>query len=95
MWAIYEHLNAELIRSGLGRMSRPYEKLSGRVHMMGTTRMGNSPKRSYTDAHGGMHGTENLYVAGSSVLLAAGGVDPTPTIVALSLRLAAYLAGRK
>lgn len=92
--AIYEHLNAELIRSGLGHMSKSHKKSTGRVHMMGTTRMGNSPKQSCTGAHGRMHGTENLYVAGSSVFLTVGGDGPTPTIVALSLRFVAYLTGK-
>ena len=63
--------------------------------MMGTTRMGNNPDTSVTDAQGRVHGVENLYIAGSSLFPAAAGAHPTLTIVALSLRLADHLAGSK
>ena len=63
--------------------------------MMGTTRMGSDPKLSVTDAQGQVHGVKNLYVAGSSLFPAAAAANPTFTIVALSLRLAAHLAERE
>ncbi len=91
--AAYEHLNTELVRSGLGRMSTPrVKRLRGGGHMMGSTRMGTDPKRSCTDSSGRVHGLENLYVAGSSLFPAAAAANPTLTIVALSLRLAVHLA---
>ena len=96
--AAYEHLNTELIRSGLGRMSLPRKIRhinSGGGHMMGSTRMGIDPKRSCTDSSCRVHGVENLYVAGSSLFPAVGAANPTLTIVALSLRLAAHLARMK
>lgn len=91
--AACEHLNTELVRSGLGRMSisKP-RRWSGGGHMMGSTRMGIDPKRSCTDSSGRVHGVENLYVAGSSLFPAVAAANPTLTIVALSLRLAAHLA---
>lgn len=89
----YDRLNAELIRSGLGRMGPPQEKrLYEAGHMIGSTRMGTDPKRSCTDSTGRVHGVENLYVAGSSIFPAVTAANPTLTIVALSLRLAAHLA---
>ena len=93
--AAAEHLNAELVRSGIGRMSiLPKELLLvGGGHMMGTTRMGYNPDSSVTDAQGRVHGVENLYVAGSSLFPAAAAANPTLTIVALALRLADHLAG--
>jgi len=39
-----------------------------------------------------VHGMENLFVAGSSVFPTAGFANPTLTVLALSLRLADYLA---
>ena len=95
--AAAEHLNAELVRSGIGRMSiLPKElRLGGGGHMMGTTRMGDNPNTSVTDAQCRVHGVENLYVAGSSLFPAAGAANPTLTIVALALRLADHLAESK
>lgn len=63
--------------------------------MMGSTRMGIDPKRPCTDSSCRVHGVENLYVAGSSLFPAVGAANPTLTIVALSLRLAAHLARMK
>ena len=89
-----ELLNSELVRSGLGRLSILPEKfkIEGGGHMMGTTRMGNDPDNSVTDAWGRVHGIENLYVAGSSLFPAAAAANPTLTIVALALRLADHIA---
>jgi choline dehydrogenase-like flavoprotein len=55
-------------------------------HHMGTTRMHDEPRRGVVDRDGRVHGTSNLYVAGSSVFPTFGGVNPTLTIVALALR---------
>ena len=95
--AAAEFLNAELVRSGLGRMSiLPKDfGIAGSGHMMGTTRMGNNPDTSVTDAQGRVHGVENLYVAGSSLFPAAAAANPTLTIVALALRIADHLARSK
>ena len=91
VWAAYESLNTELVRSGLGRMKIRKPRPWG-GHMMTSTRMGIDPKRSCTDSSGRVHGVENLYVADSSLFPAVGAANPTLTIVALSLRLAAHLA---
>ena len=62
---------------------------------MGSTRMGDDPGNSVTDAQGRVHGIENLYVAGSSLFPSAAAANPTLTIVALSLRLADYMSRRQ
>ncbi len=95
--AACDHLNAELVRSGLGRMGIRPEKfnIAGGGHMMGSTRMGDDPGNSVTDAQGRVHGMENLYVAGSSLFPSAAAANPTLTIVAMSLRLADYLSRRQ
>ena len=94
--AAHDYVNAELIRSGIGRLGVPREvKIhEGGGHMIGSTRMGKDPSNSVTDAHARVWGMKNLYLAGSSLFPAAGAANPTFTILALSLRLADHLAGR-
>ena len=94
--AIYDRINGELVRSGLGRLGlyRPQGILHGGGHLMGTTRMGSDPSVSVADVNAGVHGVRNLYLAGSSLFPAAGAANPTFSILALSLRLADRLAGR-
>jgi choline dehydrogenase-like flavoprotein len=41
-----------------------------------------------------VHGIANLYIAGSSVFPTSGSANPTLTIVALALRLAAHFKER-
>ena len=60
-------------------------------HHMGTTRMAESPREGVVDADCRVHGTANLFVAGSSVFPSTGNANPTLTIVALALRLADHL----
>jgi choline dehydrogenase-like flavoprotein len=62
-------------------------------HQMGTTRMSADPKFGVVDRNQKLHGLRNLHVAGSSVFSTGGGVNPTLTIVALSLRLGEHPAG--
>jgi len=64
-------------------------------HHMGTTRMHDDPARGVVDRDCRVHGVENLFIAGSSVFPSAGFANPTLTIVALSLRLAAYLRAQR
>ncbi|MDQ1535067.1 MAG: hypothetical protein QOF28_2828 [Actinomycetota bacterium] len=63
-------------------------------HHMGTTRMHADPTRGVVDTDCKVHGTDNLYIAGSSVFPAVGYSNPTLTILALTLRLADHLASR-
>jgi choline dehydrogenase-like flavoprotein len=60
-------------------------------HVMGTTRMGTDPRTSVVDAHGRMHGFDNVVVADSSVFATSAGYGPTLTLVALAARAAAAL----
>lgn len=61
-------------------------------HHMGGTRMGTDPTTSVVDENLKVHGLDNLYVAGSSVFPTGGYVNPTFSIMQLSLRLADHLA---
>jgi len=63
-------------------------------HHMGTTRMASNKRDGVVDENCCVFGTDNLYMAGSSVFSASGGKNPTGTIVVLSLRLADYLTNK-
>jgi choline dehydrogenase-like flavoprotein len=68
------------------------DTIVGAFHHMGTTRMATDPHRGVVDADCRVHGTANLYIAGSSVFPTSGVANPTFTLVALAARLSAHLA---
>jgi choline dehydrogenase-like flavoprotein len=101
----YELLGKEMGRAGLGRvqlmdwlLDRDDDKwpdiLSGGWHHMGTTRMHENPKQGVVDANCKVHGLANLFVAGGAVYPTGGAVNPTLTVVAMSLRLSDHLRKR-
>ena len=53
--------------------------------------MADDPTRGVVDADCRVHGTRNLYVAGSSVFPTSGAANPTLTLVALAWRLGIHL----
>jgi choline dehydrogenase-like flavoprotein len=73
-------------------------RIDGSFHAVGTMRMGDDPRSSVVTRDCRVHGFENLWIAGSSVMPTAGAVTVTFTAVALALRLAGRiseeLAGR-
>jgi choline dehydrogenase-like flavoprotein len=89
----------ELGRLGLGRLRIPEAEdrkmwsqyIFGGGHHMGTTRMSDDPSFGVVDRNGRVHGTANLFVAGSSVFSTSGYANPTLTIVALANRLADHI----
>jgi choline dehydrogenase-like flavoprotein len=60
-------------------------------HHVGTTRMAADPAEGVVDRNCLVHGTTNLYVAGSSVFPTGGCANPTFMIVALAHRLVDHL----
>lgn len=60
-------------------------------HLMGTARMGDDPSRSVTDGFGRAHDVPNLFIADGSLFTTSAGVNPTPTIQALALRVADHI----
>lgn len=60
-------------------------------HHMGTCRMGDNPRTNVVNRNLRVHGTRNLFVAGSSVFVTSGAAHPTLSLTALSLRLSDYL----
>jgi len=101
MRTFYQLLGREMGRTGTGRVQirdwllsddRTWPSfISGGWHHMGTTRMSADPKQGVVDANCRVHGLANLYIAGAAVYPTAGAVNPTLTLVALSLRLADHL----
>ncbi len=92
-----------LIRTGLGRMqmepalwdleTTEHLPLDFFSHHMGGARMSLSSDTGVVDADCKVHGSKNLYVAGSGVFATGGHANPTFTIVQLALRLADHLIG--
>tara|TARA_B100001971_G_C17998074_1_gene435810 strand:- start:40 stop:729 length:690 start_codon:yes stop_codon:yes gene_type:complete len=61
-------------------------------HLMGTARMGDDPENSVVDKWGQAHDVDNLFVVDGSVFVTSAAVNPTPTIQAIALRTADYIA---
>jgi gluconate 2-dehydrogenase alpha chain len=60
-------------------------------HAFGGTRMGDDPAASVVDRFGFLHDVPNVAVVGASTFPTAGGVNPTLTLQALTLRSARHL----
>ncbi len=99
---IMEVLGQQVGVAGIGRV-RLHEQLRDKNdpsmpantspgwHHQGTTRMSEDPKKGVVDANCKVHGIENLFAAGSSCFPNGGAVNPTLSIVALSIRLADHI----
>ena len=61
------------------------------AHTLGTTRMSVNPASGVVDADCRVHGMENLYVTGGSVLPTSSHVNPTLMLLSLTVRLADHL----
>jgi len=57
-------------------------------HVLGGLRMGDDPSAAVCDRWGKFHDLDNLYCADGSVFPTGSGYNPTPTIIALALRIA-------
>jgi choline dehydrogenase-like flavoprotein len=64
-------------------------------HHIGTARMGSDPRSSVVDADCRVHGIDNLFIASSATFPTSGQANPTLTVAALALRLAAHLDLRR
>jgi choline dehydrogenase-like flavoprotein len=60
-------------------------------HVCGTCRFGTDPKSSVLDAQNRAHQVDNLYVVDSSFFPSSAGLNPSLTIAANALRVAAHL----
>jgi choline dehydrogenase-like flavoprotein len=92
-------ITSEFARLGLGRViENPWpadggwpEGIVGGPHHMGTTRMSDDPSTGVVDRNCRVHGVDGLYIAGSSIFPTGGHANPTLTILAFALRLAAHI----
>jgi hypothetical protein len=62
------------------------------THLYGTARMGDDPEKSVVNRWGISHDIPNLAIVDGSVFVTTGGINPTSSIAALSLRTAEYIA---
>jgi choline dehydrogenase-like flavoprotein len=99
---IYEIIGQQAGATGVGRVKLLDElwddqinslpkSTSGGWHHMGTTRMSEDPKDGVVDKDCKVHSINNLFIAGASCFPTGAGVNPTFTIVALSIRLADHI----
>ena len=65
--------------------------LEGVGHQNGTCRMGHDPASSVLDPNCKAHALDNLYVVDASCFPSASAVNPSLTIVANSIRIAAHI----
>ena len=92
-----ELLGESLRDAGIGEVvptlseSSPPPPVYGNWHHLGTTRMHRDPAHGVVDERCRVHGVDNLYISGGSVLPTGGYANPTLTIAALALRLADHL----
>jgi choline dehydrogenase-like flavoprotein len=69
----------------------PPDSPPGSRHIMGTLRFGADPTTSVCDANGRFHDVGNLFAADGSLFPTSSGFNPTLTITALSMRVAAAM----
>lgn len=94
---VSEYIAKELKKNNLGRLkapiwvndnNNPVGDRTGTAHYSGMTRMSDSKKKGVVDKNLLHHDLSNLYISSSSVFPTDSFVNPTFTIIALSLRLA-------
>ncbi len=65
------------------------------IHLMGTARMSEDPRRGVTDGHGGFHGVDGLMIADASLFPGPTGLNPMLTVIALAARNAKHLVDHR
>jgi len=94
---LHKNLKDEIQTSGVGKLIStldtvdPWPVDHDASHHLGTTRMGDNPETSVVDKDCKIHGIKNVFMAGGSVFPTSSCVNPTFTMVALSIRLADFL----
>ncbi|MGE3956026.1 MAG: GMC family oxidoreductase [Vicinamibacterales bacterium] len=70
----------------------PIAPQTNSVHLLGTCRMGNDPKRSVVDRFNRTHDVKNLFICDGSSLVTSTRGQPTMTIMALAFRAGEHIA---
>jgi len=86
-----------LLRNGIGMLTGSVgvsDEILHSNHQLGTTRMSKHPRDGVVDENCKVHGIDNLYIAGGSVLPTVSWANPTVTVLALTLRLARHLVDK-
>jgi len=73
------------------RILQPSENLNI-THACGTCRFGNNPRTSVLDRNNRIHDLDNAYVLDGSFFPSSGGIHPSLTIAANSLRVSTLIA---
>jgi choline dehydrogenase-like flavoprotein len=92
-------LASEFARTGVGQLDYLTETVEPEMirygayggHHIGTARMGSDPRSSAVDANCCVHGVSNLFIASTATFPTSSQANPTLTLIALSLRLAAHV----
>lgn len=83
---------ARRLLGAAGAIATTHRSIDTFSHAVGTVRMGDDPRTSALDADGRFRGFANLYVADAGALPTSAAVNPSLTIAAHSLRVAARLS---
>ena len=71
---------------------QPIVPIDGGVHLLGTARMGNDPRKSVVDRYHRAHDVPNLFICDGSSFVTSGRGQPTMTIQALAFRAAEHMS---
>ena len=61
------------------------------IHEVGTTRMGNNPKKSVVNKYEQLHDAKNVFIVDGGPFVSQADKNPTWTIMALSWRTSEYI----
>jgi len=85
---------AKMILRKAGGLVPKVREIGSFSHAVGSVRFGDDPKIAVLDPYCRVFGTENLHVVDGSFMPTSGGVNPSLTIAANALRVAAEIGGR-
>jgi len=88
-------LMKRVLKSRRWRVLKEVDNNERIAHVCGTCRFGDDPQTSVLDASNRAHELDNLYVVDTSFFPSSGGTNPSLTVAANALRVAAELTHRK